>query len=119
MPPAAGSGDGRDLFRDTPVRFLGYANEVGEALRHSIGGRAVAATYGLALAYALCDTGSKARAALQPQAERPSGNPSLNPAEDPSSNPVGGAANQALNRQASRESNRESNREFGWRDANH
>lgn len=41
--------DGRpDLFRDTPVRFCGYTNELGEAFRSFLSSKAVAATYGAA-----------------------------------------------------------------------
>ncbi|XP_017769197.1 PREDICTED: mitochondrial fission process protein 1 [Nicrophorus vespilloides] len=49
----------KDLYRDTPVRYLGYANEVGEAFRKIIGGKWVAATYGVATLYVLADTYDK------------------------------------------------------------
>ena len=75
-----------DIYRDTPVRLLGYANEVGEAFRALVGGgRAlglkgkgshptnpilaspaqvsvqwVRASYGVASAYVLADTYDKA-----------------------------------------------------------
>ncbi|XP_050311223.1 mitochondrial fission process protein 1 [Anthonomus grandis grandis] len=48
-----------DLFRDTPVRYLGYANEVGEAFRSIIGAKWVNVTYGIATLYVLADTGHK------------------------------------------------------------
>lgn len=48
-----------DVFRETPLRYLGYANEVGEAFRRFIGGKMVMATYGLATAYALGDAAAK------------------------------------------------------------
>lgn len=38
----------KDIFRDTPVRLLGYANEVGESFRAQLPLRAVHATYGVA-----------------------------------------------------------------------
>ena len=55
------SGDPKpvDLFRDTPVRFLGYANEVGEAFRPLINVNLVRATYGIAITYALADSWNK------------------------------------------------------------
>lgn len=49
----------KDLFRDTPLRYLGYANEVGEAFRALVPTRAVWFTYGLACAYVGCDTADK------------------------------------------------------------
>merc|ERR1719266_981085 len=49
-----------DIYRDTPVRLLGYANEVGEAFRALVNVKAVYASYGLASAYVLADTYDKA-----------------------------------------------------------
>lgn len=49
-----------DIYRDTPVRLLGYANEVGEAFRALIHVRWVRASYGVASAYVLADTYDKA-----------------------------------------------------------
>ncbi|CAG9770155.1 unnamed protein product [Ceutorhynchus assimilis] len=48
-----------DLYRDTPVRYLGYANEVGEAFRSIIGTKLVNLSYGIATLYVLADTGDK------------------------------------------------------------
>jgi len=48
-----------DLYRDTPVRYLGYANEVGEAFRPLINVRLVHATYGVAILYAMADSWDK------------------------------------------------------------
>ncbi|XP_045454017.1 mitochondrial fission process protein 1 [Melitaea cinxia] len=50
---------GKDLFRDTWVRYLGYANEVGESFRALVPVKLVRASYGLAFAYVLADTGDK------------------------------------------------------------
>merc|ERR1711878_66055 len=47
-------------YRDTPVRLLGYANEVGEAFRALVNVKLVYASYGLASAYVLADTYDKA-----------------------------------------------------------
>jgi fission process protein 1 len=49
-----------DIYRDTPVRLLGYANEVGEAFRALIHVRWVRASYGIASTYVLADTYDKA-----------------------------------------------------------
>ncbi|XP_060533782.1 mitochondrial fission process protein 1 [Cylas formicarius] len=48
-----------DIYRDTPVRYLGYANEVGEAFRSIIGSKWVNVSYGIATIYVLADTGHK------------------------------------------------------------
>ena len=53
-----------DIYRDTPVRLLGYANEVGEAFRALVNVKAVYASYGLASAYVLADTYDKASKVL-------------------------------------------------------
>ena|ERR1719469_26626 len=47
-----------DIWRDTPVRLLGYANETGEAFRH-IFPRMVGPSYALAIGYSLCDVADK------------------------------------------------------------
>eukprot|EP00127_Corallochytrium_limacisporum_P005236 Clim_evm53s201 gene=Clim_evmTU53s201 len=60
-----------DLFRDTWVRYLGYANEVGEAFRSQIGGKAVALTYVISFGYAAADAADKTLNYQQP--EGPSG----------------------------------------------
>ncbi len=51
-----------DWFRDTPLRYLGYANELGESFRPLIHKSVVHASYGVAIAYVLADTSSKAQA---------------------------------------------------------
>ena len=62
------SGDGQvdtvlvDLYRDTPLRYMGYSNEVGEAFRPIVP-RLVVPSYALAIAYVLADTADKARRA--------------------------------------------------------
>ena len=50
-----------DIYRDTPVRFLGYANEVGEAFRALVHVNWVRFSYGVASAYVLADTYDKVR----------------------------------------------------------
>jgi fission process protein 1 len=49
-----------DIYRDTPVRYLGYANEVGEAFRALINVRWVKLSYVVASGYVLADTQDKA-----------------------------------------------------------
>ena len=48
-----------DVFKDTPVRFLGYANELGESFRPVIPRSWVTASYVLAGSYVLADTTHK------------------------------------------------------------
>ena len=48
-----GEGQEVDIYRDTPVRLLGYANEVGEAFRALIHVNWVRASYGVASIYVL------------------------------------------------------------------
>ncbi|XP_017762534.1 PREDICTED: mitochondrial fission process protein 1 [Eufriesea mexicana] len=48
-----------DLYRDTPVRYLGYANEVGEAFRSIVPNSIVWLSYALASGYVLADTVNK------------------------------------------------------------
>jgi hypothetical protein len=61
--PATGEKHKPDLFRETPLRFAGYANEVGEAFRPLIPRWMVAATYGVALVYAASDVADKVHTA--------------------------------------------------------
>ena len=49
------SGADADIFRDTPLRYLGYANELGEAFR-PIYPRIVVPSYGVAFAYVGADS---------------------------------------------------------------
>ena len=48
-----------DLYRDTPVRFLGYANELGESFKPLIPRVAYLGTYGVACAYVAADANDK------------------------------------------------------------
>lgn len=48
-----------DIFRDTPVRLLGYANEVGEAFRSLVRVSVVRLSYAVASAYVVADTTDK------------------------------------------------------------
>ncbi|XP_055641285.1 mitochondrial fission process protein 1 [Toxorhynchites rutilus septentrionalis] len=51
----------KDIYRDTLVRYLGYANEVGEAFRPIVKKIFVHASYGVAVSYVLADTADKSR----------------------------------------------------------
>ena len=53
----------RDIWRQSPLRFAGYANELGEAFRPLISHTWVHASYAVAIAYVLGDTYDKASAA--------------------------------------------------------
>jgi len=50
----------KDIFRDTPVRYLGYANEVGESF-HFIIPKLLKPSYVLSFGYVFADTISKSR----------------------------------------------------------
>lgn len=54
-----------DIYRDTPVRYLGYANEVGESFRAFVHVGVVRLTYVLASAYVCADAVSKGRKTYQ------------------------------------------------------
>ncbi|XP_049838519.1 mitochondrial fission process protein 1 [Schistocerca gregaria] len=49
----------RDIFRDSPLRLLGYTNEVGESFRPLIHVKWVYLSYGIASAYVVADTTDK------------------------------------------------------------
>ncbi|XP_069475413.1 mitochondrial fission process protein 1 [Ambystoma mexicanum] len=53
----------KDIYRDTWVRYLGYANEVGEAFRALVPVKLVWASYGVATAYVTADAVDKGRRA--------------------------------------------------------
>lgn len=57
-----------DIWRDTGLRFLGYANEIGEGFRPIVP-RLVLPSYGVAVAYVLADTVTKYQAAATARAE--------------------------------------------------
>ncbi|EFO82464.1 CRE-MTP-18 protein [Caenorhabditis remanei] len=50
------SSDEKDIFRHTPVRFLGYANEVGEAFRSLVKPVVVKFSYVVAFGYVAADS---------------------------------------------------------------
>ena len=52
------SGKEQDIWRDTPLRYLGYANEVGEAFG-PLYPKYVRPSYAVAFLYVGCDTGDK------------------------------------------------------------
>jgi len=52
-----------DVYRDSPLRYMGYANEVGEAFRPLVPVHFVLLSYLAALAYVFADGASKALAA--------------------------------------------------------
>ena len=58
-----------DIFRDTPVRFLGYANEVGEAFRSLVSKSIVHGSYVVAFGYVFMDVIDKARKTIKIETE--------------------------------------------------
>lgn len=48
-----------DIYRDTPLRYMGYANECGEAFAAWLPGWGVPASYGVAALYVCADTADK------------------------------------------------------------
>lgn len=69
--PLPGAGAEPDLYRDTWVRYLGYANEVGESFRALVPKALVWATYGIATAYVTADAADKGRKAAQTKTDGP------------------------------------------------
>jgi fission process protein 1 len=64
------SADGEvDLWRDTPVRYMGYSNEVGEAFAAFLPGWGVPASYGVAAVYVMLDTLDKGKKAYDGEAD--------------------------------------------------
>uniref|UniRef100_A0A8C8ZZN0 Mitochondrial fission process protein 1 n=1 Tax=Prolemur simus TaxID=1328070 RepID=A0A8C8ZZN0_PROSS len=63
MSQAQLGGAERDLYRDTWVRYLGYANEVGEAFRSLVPAAVVWLSYGVASSYVLADAIDKGKKA--------------------------------------------------------
>ena len=61
-----------DIWRDSPLRYVGYANEAGEAFRPLLP-RLVGPSYALAFAYVLGDTWDKAAAARNAAPPTPTG----------------------------------------------
>nr|XP_044988727.1 mitochondrial fission process protein 1 isoform X1 [Jaculus jaculus] len=53
----------RDLYRDTWVRYLGYANEVGEAFRSLVPAAVVWLSYGVSGSYVVADAIDKGKKA--------------------------------------------------------
>uniref|UniRef100_A0A8K9WYQ0 Mitochondrial fission process protein 1 n=1 Tax=Oncorhynchus mykiss TaxID=8022 RepID=A0A8K9WYQ0_ONCMY len=60
-----------DIYRDTWVRFLGYANEVGEAFRALVPVSAVWATYAVATVYVSADAVDKGKKAAVEHGDNP------------------------------------------------
>jgi hypothetical protein len=54
-----------DVFKDSTLRFAGYANEVGEAFRPIIPKQLVLFTYGVAFVYGTADAGHKGTTTYQ------------------------------------------------------
>ncbi|XP_027562258.1 mitochondrial fission process protein 1 [Neopelma chrysocephalum] len=61
----------QDVYRDTWVRYMGYANEVGESFRALVPVPVVWASYGVATAYVTADAIDKGRRAAAAHAQDP------------------------------------------------
>ncbi|KAM4809750.1 mitochondrial fission process protein 1 [Rhinophrynus dorsalis] len=61
----------KDLYRDTWVRYLGYANEVGESFRALVPKTVVWASYVVATAYVTADAADKGQKAAKAHTEGP------------------------------------------------
>lgn len=59
-PSSGGAAEKVDIFRDTPIRFLGYCNEVGESFRALVSVRLVYLSYFVSSTYCLADAAHKA-----------------------------------------------------------
>ncbi|XP_068191008.1 mitochondrial fission process protein 1 [Antennarius striatus] len=60
-----------DIYRDTWVRFLGYANEVGEAFRALVPVSLVWATYAVSTGYVTADAVDKGKKAAVAHGDKP------------------------------------------------
>lgn len=60
-----------DIYRDTPVRLLGYANEIGEAFRALVPVSLVWGTYAVATAYVTADAVDKGKKAAVAHGDNP------------------------------------------------
>ncbi|NWS43210.1 MTFP1 protein, partial [Probosciger aterrimus] len=72
-----------DLYRDTWVRYLGYANEVGESFRPLVPVPVVWASYGVATAYVTADAIDKGRRAATVSVTPPAPLTAPSPHPDP------------------------------------
>ncbi|XP_026466012.1 mitochondrial fission process protein 1-like [Ctenocephalides felis] len=58
-----------DLYRDTPVRYLGYASELGESFRPQVPILFVKLGYAVSVSYVVADTLDKTRRAWEANQE--------------------------------------------------
>ncbi|XP_013859135.1 mitochondrial fission process protein 1 [Austrofundulus limnaeus] len=65
------TGKAVDIYRDTWVRFLGYANEVGESFRALVPVSLVWATYAVSTAYVTADAVDKGKKAAVTHGDHP------------------------------------------------
>lgn len=67
-----GDKEERDTFRDTSVRYLGFASELGESFKNIIGKTFYKASYGVAISYVAADAIEKGWKERQRRLEGPS-----------------------------------------------
>ncbi|XP_054612954.1 mitochondrial fission process protein 1 [Dunckerocampus dactyliophorus] len=70
-PPEEKASKEVDIYRDTWVRFLGYANEVGEAFRALVPSSLVWGSYAVATAYVAADALDKGKKAAVAHGDNP------------------------------------------------
>jgi len=63
-PPLYAEGE-LDIYRESPLRYMGYSNEVGEAFAAFLPGWGVPASYGVAALYVFADTFDKGKRASE------------------------------------------------------
>eukprot|EP00056_Hartaetosiga_gracilis_P008152 m.116674 g.116674 ORF g.116674 m.116674 type:complete len:198 (-) comp12861_c0_seq4:1134-1727(-) len=74
---ADGQAQPQDVFRDTPVRYFGYANELGEAFKALVPRAAYFASYGVAAVYVLGDASHKGTKEFEKSSGVHGSNPTL------------------------------------------
>ncbi|KAL9185390.1 hypothetical protein ACHAXT_003167 [Thalassiosira profunda] len=62
-------GDAPNIFRDTPLRYCGYANEIGESFRYQYP-RFVAPSYAVAFGYCFADAASNVYQVMAEDSEK-------------------------------------------------
>ncbi len=70
-----------DYFRDTPLRYMGYANEVGESFRSLVSVKIVHASYAVAFGYVFLDCIDKMNKTYKTEKIKLSESPVLNSAK--------------------------------------
>jgi fission process protein 1 len=70
-----------DYFRDSPLRYMGYSNEVGESFRSLVNVKVVHASYVVAFGYVFLDCADKMKKTYKTETSKLSETPMLNSAK--------------------------------------